>query len=254
MRAGHLAAIALALALALGAAAHAAFEPPAPPDGFLHDGPGLLSADETRALERKLLALDRERGLQIGVAILASLEGEPLEEATLAIAERWQPGRAERDDGALIAVFLAEKKIRIEVGYGLEGTVPDVVAGRIIRHVLAPAFRERRYARGIGGAVDALAAAAAGETVAVGRGEARQARRSAATAVVVLGLGLMMVVLALVGRGSRRRGFGRRGTMRGGWYAGGVFGSGRSFGGGGGFGGGGFGGGGFGGGGASGGW
>ncbi len=269
MRRLRLAAAGLALATLLAPSALARFEPPPAPPRFVHDGAGLLSSQERRALEDRVLELDRERGLQIGVAIMPSLEGEPIEEATLAIAEAWKPGQAERDDGVLLAVFVEDRKVRIEVGYGLEGAIPDAIAARIVRNVISPAFRAGQFYRGLRGAVDALALAAAGETEAIPRGRPGGERGKPIGMVVFL---MLIVAFSVLSRLAHRRAAGVR-TLRGGRLAGGdlpwwvwllIFSSGRGRGGhggfGGGLGGGGFGGGGsfgggsFGGGGASGGW
>ncbi|MDQ7008105.1 MAG: TPM domain-containing protein [Acidobacteriota bacterium] len=253
----------LALALVawgLAAAPGWALTIPQAPPRFVHDGAGLLASSARQALEERLMTLHREKGLQIGVAILPSLEGESLEEATLAIAEAWQPGFRGRDDGLLIAIFLDDRKVRIEVGYGLEGAVTDLLAGRIIRERIAPAFREKDYGGGLLQAVDALAAAAAGETIPPPRRP--RSRGSGRTSIVQLVALLIIALATLLSRFSRRRrGLGARGSdlpfwlwllLWGGRGGGGGFG-----GGGGGFSGGGgasFGGGSFGGGGASGGW
>jgi uncharacterized protein len=254
-------------------AARASFEPPPAPARFVHDGPDLLPAPVQTQLENRLLQLQRARGLEIGVAILKSLEGEPVEMATLAIAEAWRPGREERDDGLLVAVFLEERKARIEVGYGLEGAVPDVVAGRLIRNRMAPAFRAGRYGDGLAATVEGLAAAAEGETIpeAGQRGRPGSGRAAGGLAGLLFTAFVVGMTLLSHARARRARSFGRgrrargdlpwwvwlfllsgsgRGRHRGGGFGGGL--------GGGGFGGGGlgggFGGGGFGGGGASGGW
>jgi len=247
----------LALALAAGAvpAALGAFEAPASPPRFVHDGPALLAAGERRVLEDKLLRLQRERGLEIGVAILPTLEGEPLEEATLRIAEAWRPGRKGQDTGILIALFMAERKLRIEVGYGLEGAIPDALAGRIIRNVMVPELRARRPAAALNLAVDALAAAARGETLPEPARRKRDPTPSVALILLLL-LWFLPWWVRAAGRNARRgRTLGRHGSMPW-WIPGGGLGGGRSGGwsGGGSFGGGSFGGGSFGGGGASGGW
>jgi uncharacterized protein len=211
------------------------------------------------------MELHQNEGLQIGVAILPSLEGEALEPATMKIAETWQPGFAERDDGLLIAIFLEERRVRIEVGYGLEGAVPDITAGRVIRHRITPAFRQGQYGAGLLDAVEALAAAAQGETVPPPRSEGRGGRTSGTRAVGSIGQLLVFgfVIVTIIGRvlAGRRRFMGRHGRSgadlplwlmllsggrrggHGGGFGGGGFGGGASFGGGG-----------FGGGGASGGW
>ncbi len=263
-----LAALAILAALAAGAPALAAFAPPPAPPGFVHDGAGLLDAATKQRIEQKVLALDRERGLQIGVAIFRTLDGEALEEASLATARAWGIGSADRDDGVLLAIFLDDRKVRIEVGYGLEGAIPDVLASRMIRGILAPAFREGRFADGIERTVDALAAAAAGETVALPSRDARD-RAGSIVPFIFMFFVFGSVVMSLIAQTVARRKSldigrrvkradvpwwvwlflaqgGRGGSSRGG-FGGGSFGGGS-------FGGGSFGGGSFGGGGASGGW
>lgn len=246
----------LATGLLAGAASAApgAFEVPPAPPRFVHDGAGLLDSGERRALEDKLLSLQREHGLEIGVAILPGLSGEPLEDTTLRIAEAWRPGRKGQDTGILIALFLAERKLRIEVGYGLEGAVPDVLAGRILRNVMVPEMRAGRPAGALNGAVEALAAAARGETLP--EPVRRRSRDGLPLALVVL---LLLWFPSIWARAARRqarrgRGLGRHGSIPwwipgpgGGWGGGGGWSGGSS-------GGGSFGGGSFGGGGASGGW
>ncbi|NNE43157.1 MAG: TPM domain-containing protein [Gemmatimonadetes bacterium] len=129
----------------------AAAEVPVPPAParFLHDGASLLDRTETRQVEKRLMELNEERGLQIGVATLRSLDGDAIETVSMRIAESWRPGFRERDNGALIVIAAADRKIRIEIGYGLESVIPDAAAGRIIRHRMAPQFRNGRWGDGI---------------------------------------------------------------------------------------------------------
>jgi uncharacterized protein len=113
------------------------------------DYAGALAPD-ARALREQVLA-DGERapGAQVVVAIFRSLEGESLEDFSIRLAERWRVGRKALDDGAIVLVFLQDRKMRIEVGYGLEGAIPDIEASRIIREAMAPRFREGRYDAGL---------------------------------------------------------------------------------------------------------
>lgn len=90
------------------------------------------------------------------VAIFPSLEGENLEDVSIRLAERWRVGQKSLDNGVILVVFVKDRKVRLEVGYGLEGAVPDAIAGQIIRESLAPAFREGRYATGLERAVTAV--------------------------------------------------------------------------------------------------
>jgi uncharacterized protein len=224
--------------------------PPAPPR-FLYDQPGLLAADERAAIEDSLMAYDRA-GVEIGVAIFNSLEGDAIEDVAMALAETWRPGNAERDNGALVVIGLEEHAMRIEIGYGLEGRIPDGVAGRIIRYDMTPAFREGRFGDGIAKAISNIARAARGEAIP----EPKQVTIPEWLPIVFIIFMIMMMNIAR--RASRRsRTLSRR---HGGWWwpggFGGLGGGGWRGGGGGwsGGGGGSFGGGSFGGGGASGRW
>ncbi len=225
---------------------------PEAPSRFLHDEAGVLSDSEQRVLEDTLMAYDK-RGLEIGVAIFKSLQGDPIEDVSMALAEKWKPGNAERDNGALIVLGMDERSVRIEVGYGLEAVVTDAMAGRIIRHDIAPSFREGRYGEGLMRAVSSLAKLSRGETL-------PEPQSSSAPPWIPLALILLFVFIFIgIGRRARRGWISRSGWSGGGWRGGPYIGGGSwgGFGGGGGgFGGGGgsFGGGSFGGGGASGRW
>lgn len=150
-----LAALAPALALAFSV-------PPAPPR-FLYDGASVLNGSERQQIESRLMQLNQQ-GQQIGVCILPSLDGEAIEDASIRIAETWKPGFRRQDNGVLIAVFINDRKMRVEVGYGLEGRIPDSVARRIVMQDMRPAFRRGDYAGGILGAIDSISQAALGQS------------------------------------------------------------------------------------------
>lgn len=116
----------------------------------------MLAAAERERLESRLAEGERRTGAQIVIAVFRSLEGESLEDVGIRLAERWRIGRKGLDNGVILLVFLQERKVRFEVGYGLEPVLPDAVAGQIIREVIAPRFREGRYAAGLEGAVNAV--------------------------------------------------------------------------------------------------
>jgi uncharacterized protein len=90
------------------------------------------------------------------MAIFPSLEGDSVEDVAVRLEERWKVGRKGLSNGVLLVAFLKERKLRIEVGYGLEPVITDAVAASIIRDVIAPRFREQRYAAGLDAAVDAV--------------------------------------------------------------------------------------------------
>ena len=101
---------------------------------------------------------------RFAVLILPGLEGDALEDFSIRTVEKWQLGTREEDNGLLILVAMAERKMRIEVGYGLEGRIPDVTANRVIEEVLKPEFRAGRFGEGIETAVQQLIQLARGET------------------------------------------------------------------------------------------
>ncbi len=116
----------------------------------------MLSAAERGRLEDKLAERERASGAQMFMAIFPSLEGDSVEDVAVRLEERWKVGRKGLSNGVLLVVFLKERKLRIEVGYGLEPVITDAVAASIIRDVIAPRFREQRYAAGLDAAVDAV--------------------------------------------------------------------------------------------------
>lgn len=154
----------LALALLIAAvvfpgslARHAAAEVPIPPlSGRIIDQAKVLSATDAAAIEGTLAALQREKGAQIVVLILPSTRPEAIEQYSIRLAEAWRIGRAKVDDGIVLIVAVDDHDIRIEVGYGLEGAVPDAIASRIIQEQVLPHFRNDDYGAGIRAAVDSL--------------------------------------------------------------------------------------------------
>ena len=122
----------------------------------MNDYAGALQPAERERLEAALAASERATGAQMVIAVFASLEGESLEDYSIRLAQQWRIGQKSLDNGLILLVFLKERKVRVEVGYGLEPTITDVVAAQIIRERIAPRFREGRYAAGLEGAVAAV--------------------------------------------------------------------------------------------------
>ena len=111
---------------------------------------GTLSAEQTQALETRLVALEQRKGSQFLILMLPSTQPQSIEEFSLAVAEKNKIGRGNKiDDGLLLLVAKDDRKARIEVGYGLEGAIPDAIASRVIREYLAPHFRQNDYAGGL---------------------------------------------------------------------------------------------------------
>lgn len=241
-----------------------ALDVPPPPVRWFTDKAGLVSPTQGDLLNRKLADFEQATGAQFIIYTFPSLEGEALEDFTIRCAERWKVGQKKYDNGLVLFIFAQEKKARVEVGYGLEGTVTDAFSSRVIREQLAPRFQRRDYAGGLNAAADALMTKIrTGEEPVPPlerRGGARADDPKADNLLFVIAI-LIVVFFFIVPMLSRRRSgcggcifpffFPGGGITFGG--GGGGFGSGGGFGG---FSGGGFsgGGGGFGGGGASGGW
>ena len=117
-----------------------------------------LSPAERAALEAKLADWEARTSNQLVVLIVPTTQPEPIESYSLRVAEKWKIGRKGQDNGALFLVAKNDRKMRIEVGYGLEGVLTDVTSRRIIAENVAPSFREGRYAAGIDAGVDRIIA------------------------------------------------------------------------------------------------
>ncbi len=136
----------LVFALPLGVFA---FNIPLRPDNYISDYAGVLSSSQKESINSLLREYEADTSNQIFAAVFSSLEGESLEDLSIRIAEKWQPGHKGKDNGVLILVFLKERKVRIEVGYGLEPLLTDVKSKLIIQNLIAPNFRNGDYYRGI---------------------------------------------------------------------------------------------------------
>src|SRR5699024_8503500 len=124
--------------------------------GWVTDTTATLSEADKSTLSQKLAALDREKGAQIAVLMIPSTGNESIESYALRAFSQWQLGRKGIDDGILLIVVKDDRRLRIEVGYGLEGAVPDVLAGRIIREQITPRFRNNQFSQGVMAGVDSL--------------------------------------------------------------------------------------------------
>ena len=218
--------------------------------GRVTDNANILNSDQELDIALDLQAAEQKTSAQVALLIIPTLAGENLEDFSMRVAEKWKLGQADRDNGALILIALKEKKIRIEVGYGLESIITDLKSGYIIRNEFVPHFKKERFYQGIKQGVNAITGLITKEYQ-ISRTELakyRKQRQGANSSQFPFGFIVFIIfgILSLFGR--RRRGlllpflfFGGRGGRGGGF---------------GGFSGGGFsgGGGGFGGGGASGGW
>ncbi|WEK35874.1 MAG: TPM domain-containing protein [Candidatus Pseudobacter hemicellulosilyticus] len=230
------------------------------PKTLVNDYANVIPDDEQQALENLLVAFDDSTSNQIAVVTVKTLGGRALEETALAIYRSWGIGNKKTNNGVLILAAIDDRQIRIEVGYGLEGAIPDITANQIIRNDIAPEFRSENYAAGFRKAAHSLIQAAAGEYTAPKEYDQRKKQGRGTIGSIFTFIVILVIVLA-ISRGGGGGGGGmmsRRGSVWGppiifpgvGGFGGG--GGGGWSGGGGGFGG--FGGGSSGGGGASGSW
>jgi len=176
----------------------------------------------------------------MAIAVFRSLEGENLEDVANRLFQKWRLGQKRLDNGVLLVVFVEDRKLRLEVGYGLEGALPDAEAAQIIRGAIAPRFREQRYAAGLEAAVIAVyERIKPGSTPAELQRQADSSRQRGASGPNLYVLLLLAFVALTVGglawEASHQRGYtaGRRGwtSSGGGWYGGGWGGGGSSGGG-----------------------
>ena len=231
------------------------------PARLVNDAADVLSPEQEAILEQRLVALDDSTSNQIAVVTIKSLNGYDVADYANKLFRAWGIGGSKHNNGVLILVSVNDHKTRIEVGYGLEGAIPDITASSIVNNDLVPNFKEGNYYRGFDEAITSLGKAAAGEySEKRNRGNSNEGFPWGGAILVVF---VFLFVLIRNGRGGGKGGGGmmsRRGYSNLIWPL--LFSGGGGGRGGGGFGGGGFGGGGFGGfgggssggGGASGGW
>ncbi len=239
-------------------------ERPNPPR-LVNDFAHVLTADQAGALEQKLKDYDDSTSSQIAIVTVETTGSYEVEEYALKILRSWGVGSKKNDNGIVILVAVNDHKMRIEVGYGLEGAVPDITSKDIIENDMAPNFRAGNYYRGLDQATDNIIKAAAGEYKATERPAGRNGRGGGGGSIIGF-VFLFIIILVILSRINRGGGGGSGGggfltgmllgsmlNRGGGWGGGGSdWGGGGGGGGGGGFGG--FGGGSGGGGGASGSW
>ncbi len=143
--------------------AFAEFQIPDKPDGYVTDTIGLLSPQSRGQIESALRQFEAETSNQVVVAIFSTLDGFSLEDVSIRMAQKWKAGQKGRDNGVLFLVFRDDRQMRIEVGYGLEGVLTDLLCSQIIRNDVVPHFRSGDYERGIFEGVRAIMDAARGE-------------------------------------------------------------------------------------------
>jgi uncharacterized protein len=189
-----------------------AAEIPAKPAHYFNDFASLIDSQTAQQLEQKLQDFERQTSNQILVVIYPSLpEDASIEDFTQDAFRAWKPGQAGRNNGAILFVFVKDRKMRIQTGYGLEGALPDAICKRIISDEMVPRFQAGDFGGGVTAAVNAMIAATRGEykgagrTVAETRAEARRGQESMMDGIILL------VVFGFIGLSLFRAA--RRGTL-----------------------------------------
>jgi uncharacterized protein len=212
--------------------------------GRVNDYAGMLSSYAKQQLDGILRDLEKNDSTQIVVLIIPSLDGEVLEEFSIKVVDQWKIGQKGLDNGAVLLITKKERKLRIEVGYGLEGSLTDLMAGRIIRNVLVPQFRAGNFDQGVLDGVQAMIGVVRGEYQAPEKIPSRRSSKVNGTYLGLVGFIVCIFLISTLGKLIRFFGVGhsQRSHRGAGWFGGsggGGFSSGGFSGGGGGFGGGG---------------
>lgn len=146
-----------------------------------------LSAEQTQQLEAKLAQFEQEKGSQIAILMVPTTQPEDIAQFGIRVVDAWKIGRAKQDDGVLLLVAKDDRKMRLEVGYGLEGAIPDLIAKRIISEIIAPHFRQGNYFGGLDQATSQLMALISGENLPAPEPKAQTASIESLLPVLLIG-------------------------------------------------------------------
>jgi uncharacterized protein len=196
-------------AVLLAPCAAAALEVP-PLKGRVNDYGGMLSPEAERRIETALKQLEETDSTQIVVLTVPALDGDSIEDFSIRTAERWKIGLKGFDNGVILVVARDDRKVRIEVGYGLEGRLTDLMSGRIIRDRIVPEFRAGRFDQGVLNGIAAIADVVRGEY----RAQPQPPPAASSAEDLVPFLILFVFIVAMLGRVSRPLG-----TVAGGFFA-----------------------------------
>jgi uncharacterized protein len=173
---------------------------PRSPDRWVTDRAGFLSAPAVAALDSALEDFERRTGRQVLVYVDKSTGGIPLEDWASKAFQAWKVGRKGLDDGLAVFIMATDRKLRIEVGYGLEGLVPDITAGRVINDIMIPAIGNGENDRAVRDGVSALLEVISGEPGApVSEGtQSRAARRFSAGEKILAGIAVLFFLILFI--------------------------------------------------------
>lgn len=204
------------LCLAAGLVCAQGLVPVPPLTARVVDLTGILSGSAVNRIESELAALEARKGAQIVVLIVPTTHPEEIEQYGIRVMDQWKPGRKGVDDGAILLIAKDDRRVRIEVGYGLEGALPDAIANRIIDESIAPRFKLGDYDGGVEAGVEQMIAVVNGEPLP--EPDRRWERPPGLHNVLPLGL-----IVVVVASGLLRALFGRLGgSLATGGLAGGI--------------------------------
>jgi len=163
--------------------------------GRVNDLASMLSPEATARLEQKLAGFERETTNQVAVLTIPTLQGDDIDQFAIRVAEQWKLGQKGKDNGVLLILAQAEHKVRIEVGMGLQGVLPDITAGRIIREVMRPYLKTGSFDQGVNAGVDAIIAATKGEFKATPQDAAKRAHKKSSSFSTVLVITLVVAII-----------------------------------------------------------
>ncbi len=216
----------LALLLVLFASgARAAEVMPPTPAGYFNDYANVVSKEAALRFNEQLAQFERETSNQIVVAVFPKMESDSsIEDYTQRVAQSWGVGQAERRNGGVLFVFIADRKMHVQVGYGLEGAIPDATAFDITERRIKPRFRENDFEGGLAIGIESLLQAARGEYTGTGRTVAEQPEEGNTIAPLVMVMLFVVMFYLITRKSKKRRGYrysGAGGPFVGGWSSGG---------------------------------
>jgi uncharacterized protein len=221
---GVLRCVALGILVLVGLRCHAAETIPPKPDSYFNDYAGVVSKEAALRLNEQLAQFERETSNQVIVAVFPKMESDSdVADYTQRVAQAWGVGQKDRRNGAVLFVFVQDRKMYIQVGYGLEGALPDITAFDITEYQIKPRLRANDYEGGLAAGIDSIFKAIRGEYKGSGKTVRERDSRSSGAFPLLL-IPLAFVILLLVSRrSSRKRGYrysGFGGPFVGGWSGG----------------------------------
>ncbi|MGB7295994.1 MAG: TPM domain-containing protein [Candidatus Aminicenantales bacterium] len=174
---------------------------PNSPTRWVTDTAGFLSPETVRTLDRKLEAYEKETGHQVIVYIGRTAGGYPIEEFADKAFQAWAVGRKGLDDGVALFIMAEDRQVRLEVGYGLEGVIPDIIAGRIINDVLIPKLGTRDANGAVSDAVAAIVKAISGEAASPGQEPEEPTSRRTGKSIgqaILITLGIIILLILFI--------------------------------------------------------